>query len=118
MGAMLWVEGEIRKLVGQLTASSHGGRGAKLTPESVNVALAALRAYRDKVTPPLANAAITKFQIEVLDSMGLPQEVLATIVDERIARSALAEAKKRFPDRKIVLRGTTSNGERIDPTNP
>ena len=115
---MLWVVDDVRKLVVQLTASSRKSRDAKLTPEAVNVALAALRAYREKITSPSATEAIGTFQIEALDNMGLPQEVLAIIADERIARSALAEAKKQFPDRKIVLRGRTSSGKRINPTIP
>ena len=115
---MLWTMDDIRKLMEQLTASSRSGRGAKLTPAAVNIALVALRAYRDRLASPPATKAIPGFQIEALDNMGLPREVLATIVDERVAHTTLAEAKKRFPDRNIVLRGTTSNGERINPANP
>jgi hypothetical protein len=114
---MLWVTDDVRKLAEQLTASSYEGRGAKLTPASVNIALAALRAHRDKLTSPPATEAIVSFQIEVLDSMGLPREVLGTATDERVAHTALAEAKKRFPRQKIVLRGKTSSGERIDPAD-
>jgi hypothetical protein len=112
---MLWTEGEIRRLVEQLTASSRDGRAAKLTPKSVNIALAALRAYRDKLTSPPVSAAVVSFQIEALDGMGLPREVLAITIDERVARATLAKAKKRFPSQEIVLRGKTSSGERIDP---
>jgi hypothetical protein len=112
---MLRAEDEIRGLVEQLTTSSRGGRGAKLTPTSVNIVLAALRAYRDKLTAPPVTAAIVSFQIEARDGMGLPQEALATTVDERVACATLAKARKRFPGQEIVLRGKTSSGERIYP---
>jgi hypothetical protein len=78
-------------------------------------ALAALRALRDKLISPPVAGAIVSFQIESLDGMGLPREVLATTVDERVAYTALAKAKKRFPNQKIVLRGQTISGARIDP---
>jgi len=45
----------------------------------------------------------------------LPREVLATTVDERVTLTALAKPKKRFPNQKIVLRGQTISGDRIDP---
>jgi hypothetical protein len=100
-------------LKGTSGSPPRGGSGAELTPKSVNVALAALRAYRDKLISPPVTGAIISFQIEALDGMGLPREVLAITVDERITRSALAKAKKRFPAQKIVLRAKTSSGERI-----
>jgi hypothetical protein len=111
---MLWVEDDIRRLMEQLTESLHRGRGAKLTPTSVNIALAALRAHRDKLTSPPVTAAIVSFQIEAQDGMGLPREVLATTVDGHLARAMLAKATKRFHGQKVALRGKTSSGERID----
>ncbi|WP_158813651.1 hypothetical protein [Methylocapsa sp. S129] len=112
---MLWAEDDVRKLVEKLTASSRGGSGANLTPEDVDIAVAALRAYCDKLLSPPATGAIVSFQIEALDGVGLPREALATTVDPRVARSAFARAKRRFPDQKIVLRGQTISGERVHP---
>ena len=114
---MFSVDDDIRKFVGQLTASSHSGSGAKLTPKSVNIALVALRAYCDRTAPRLATEAIASFQIEAFDGMDLPQEVLAITINERLAHTILAKAKKRFPGRIIVLRGKTSSGERIIPAD-
>jgi hypothetical protein len=110
---MFHIDDDIRKLVTQLTAASHSRSGAKLNPKSVNIALAALRAYLDKPTSPPVTTTIVSFQIEALDNIGLPVEVLATTGDKRIAHTTLARAKQRFPDRMITLRGTSSRGERI-----
>jgi hypothetical protein len=98
---MRWAEEDVRKLVEKLTELSRGGSGAELTPKSVNVALAALRAYRDKLTSPRVTGAIVSFQIEALDGVGLPREVLATTVDEHLAHATLAKAKKQFRDQKL-----------------
>jgi hypothetical protein len=114
---MFFVDDDIRKLVAQLSASSHGRSRAKLNPKSVNIALAALRAYLNEAASPRAATAIVSFQIEALDNMGLPLEVLATTVDERVAHATLAEAKQRFPGRTIALRGKSRSGERIKPVD-
>ena len=111
---MLWAEDDIRKLVEQLTASSRRGSGANLTPEAVNIALAALRAYRDGRSPRPVTEAIVGFQVVAFDGMDLPSEVLASTADERIAHTTLAKAKRRFPDQKIVLRGKSRSGERVN----
>ena len=108
---------DIRKLAAQLAVSSHGRIRAKLNPKSVKITLAALRAYLDKPTSPPATRSIVSFQIEALDNIGLPLEVLATTGDKRIAHATLAKAKECFPDRMITLRGKSSRGERIKPAD-
>jgi hypothetical protein len=113
---MFCVDDDIRRLVAQLTISSHSRSQAKLNPKSVNIALAALRAYLDKSASPPATTAIVSFQIEALDNIGLPFEVLATTGDKRIAHITLAKAKQRFPGR-IALRGKSRSGERIKPAD-
>ena len=114
---MFCVDDDIRKLVAQLTECSRGRSGAKLNPKSVNIALAALRAYREKADSPAVTTAIVGFQIEALDSLGLPLKVLATTGDKRIAHTTLARAKQRFPGQMITLRGMFSSGERIKPAD-
>jgi hypothetical protein len=78
--------------------------------------LTALRAYLEKPAAP-GTTTIVSFQIEALDNIGLPVEVLATAGDKRIARTTLARAKQRFPDRMITLRGKSRSGERIEPVD-
>jgi hypothetical protein len=112
-GAMIQIDDDIRKLVTQLIAASRSRSGAKLNPKSVDVALAALRACLEKPASRPVTTAIVSFQIEALDNIGLPAEVLATTGDKRIAHTTLARAKARFPDRMITLRGKSSSGERI-----
>jgi hypothetical protein len=107
---------DVHKLVEQLIASSRDGSDVDLTPEAVNIVLAALRAYRDKRAAPSTTAAIVEFQIEALDKFELPRQVLATTIDEAVARSTLANAEKRFPNQRIVLRARTSTGERVNPS--
>jgi hypothetical protein len=104
-----------RKLVKQLTISLARGSGANLTPEAVDIALAALRAYPRARAPRRAADAVVSFQIESLDDLNLPRKVLAIVFDESVAHAGLAVAKKQFSDKSIVLRGTTSSGERIAP---
>jgi hypothetical protein len=101
--------------VKQLAASSRRGRGVELTPEAVDIALVALRAYIDRLVSPPGAEAIVRYQIEVFDNLDLPQEIIATTVDERLARATLAKAKKSFPGQNIVLRGKTNAGKRISP---
>jgi hypothetical protein len=114
---MFCVDDDIRRLVAQLTVSSQGRSRAKLNPKSVNIALAALRACLDKPVSPPATTAIVSFQIEALDNIGLPLEVLATTGDKRIAHTTLAKAKQRFPGRMIALWGKSRSGERIKPAD-
>ncbi|WP_158816148.1 hypothetical protein [Methylocapsa sp. S129] len=112
---MRWVEEDVRKLEEKLTALSRGGGGGRLTPKSVNITLTALRGCRGRLISPLTTEAIVSFQIETLDGMGLPGEVLAINVDERVARTAFAKAKTQFPDQKIMVWGKTSSGKRVHP---
>jgi hypothetical protein len=105
----------VRKLVKQLTNSLARGSGANLTPEAVDIALAALRAYPRARVPRRAADAVVSFQIETLDDLNLPRKMLAIVFDESVAHAGLAVAKKQFSDKSIVLRGTTSSGERIAP---
>jgi hypothetical protein len=111
---MVWADDDVHKLVEQIIASSREGRDVDLTPEGVNIVLAALRAYLDKLASPSSTAAIVGFQVEALDELGLLREVLVATVDEGVARSTLAKAKNQFPNQKIVLRARTMSGERID----
>jgi hypothetical protein len=108
---MAWTTDYVRTIVNQLAVSSEQGNGSDLTAEAVNLALAALRAYRGGLVALRSGESLEGFQIEAIDDLDLPREVLAATPDESIARAALAEAKKRFPDRNIVLRGATSSGK-------
>ena len=93
---MFHIDDDIRKLVTQLTVASRSRCGAKLNSKSVNIAWAALRAYLGKHAAPPGTTMIVSFQIEALDNIGLPVEVLATTGEKRIARTTLATAKERF----------------------
>jgi hypothetical protein len=108
---MAWTTDYVRKLVNQLVDSSEQRSGADLTPEAVDLALAALRFYRSGPVALRPAEADDGFQIEAFDDLNLPREVLAVASDESIAQAALAQAKKQFPARNIVLRGTTSSGK-------
>jgi hypothetical protein len=102
------VNSDIRKLADQLAQDSQRGEGAHLPPESVDLALAALRAYADMLGPPKIKRTRRMFQIEVMDERGWPQEVLAVISDGTVAQAAYDEAVKQHPDRKVRLRRGTS----------
>ena len=115
---MAWTTDYVRTVVNQLATSSKQGSGSDLTPEAVNLALAALRAYRGGLVSLRTGESLEGFQIEAIDDLDLPREVLAATPDESIARAALAEAKKRFPTRNIVLRGATSSGKIKAPVVP
>jgi hypothetical protein len=93
------VSGDIRKLADQLAQCSQLGGGAHLAPQSVDVALAALRAYGDMLGPPKIKRTRQMFQIEAMDSRGWPEEVLALVKDALIVRAAFEEAVRRHPDR-------------------
>lgn len=99
---------EISKLADQLAQHSQRGAGADLAPASVDIALAALRAYADMLGPPKIKRTRRTFQIEAMDSRGWPQEVLAVISNPVIAQAAFEEAVRQHPDRKIRLRRGTS----------
>ena len=100
--------GDIHKLADQLAQHSQRGAGAHLTPECVDLALAALRAYGDMLGPPKIKRTRQMFQVEAMDSRGWPEEVLAVVRDALIARAAFEEAVKQHPDRKIRLRHGTN----------
>jgi hypothetical protein len=109
------VADSIRKLVMQLATSSARGSGANLTPEAVNLALPALRAYRRRLAPRPVAEGVVSFQIEAHDDLNLPEKALATTLEESIARVIFAAAKRRFPAQHITLRGQVRSGERIAP---
>ena len=95
---------EIRKLAMQLAEASRTGDSAKLEPQSVVVALSALHAYFGQRSSFGTDKSSEAFQIELMDDQGLFGRVLAIIRDPVIARAAFAEAEKRHPGRKIILR--------------
>jgi hypothetical protein len=113
--AMAWTTDYVRKLVDQLVGSSEQRSGVDLTPDAVDLALAALRVYRSGPVALRPAEAVDSFQIEAIDDLNLPREVLAIASDQSIAHAALAQAKKQFPARNIVLRGTTSSGKIVAP---
>jgi hypothetical protein len=98
------VNRDVRNLVDRLTQASQRGVGARLTPRSVNVALAALRAHIAGGAPARTKRTRATFQIELMDRQGWPEEVIATTSDPLIAQAALAEARKQRPDCTIILR--------------
>jgi hypothetical protein len=98
------MDDEICKLAAQLAEASESREGARLEPKSVLVALAALRACRDKRPFPRGQDSPELFQIELVDSLGSPGQVLAVIRDAVTARAAFEAAQKQNPNRTIVLR--------------
>jgi hypothetical protein len=98
------VTANVRQLVDQLVQSSQRGAGAHLTPEDVDRALVALRAHAGMVGAPKIKLTRRTFQIELMDGQGWPEEVLAVVRDDPIARAAFDEAVKQRPGRKIRLR--------------
>jgi hypothetical protein len=101
---MAWTTDHVRELVNQLAVSLGQGSGGELTPEAVNLALTAIRAHRRGLEWRQPKR-LKGFQVEAIDGPNLPREVLAITSDENIAHAALAQAKRRFPARTIVLRG-------------
>jgi hypothetical protein len=95
---------DVRNLVDRLAQASQRGVGARLTPRSVNVALAALRAHIAGGAPIRARRFRATFQVELMDRQGWPEAVIATASDPLIAQAALAEARKQHPDCTIILR--------------
>jgi hypothetical protein len=108
---MAWTTDYVRRLVSQLAASSERGSSANITPEAVNLILAALRGSHRWLNAASPATAFDGFQIDAIDDQNLPLEVLATTPDEDIAHAMLAAAKKQLPARNIVLRETTSSGK-------
>jgi hypothetical protein len=95
---------DVRNLVERLAQASQRGVGARLTPRSVNVALAALRALLAGGAPIKTKRSRAMFQIELMDRQGWPEAVIATTSDPLIAQAALVEARKQRPDSTIILR--------------
>jgi hypothetical protein len=105
----------VRKLVERLAVSSERKRGANLTSEQVELIVAVLRAYHRRLLPRPPTEPVASFEIEALDDLNLPRFVLASTLDESIAHAMFAKARRRFPVGLVVLRGTTSSGDRIAP---
>jgi hypothetical protein len=79
--------------------------GVNLTPEDLDLALAALRAIASGIAREgVFNGGRATFQIELLDEEGWPKETLAVILDESVARQVFEIAAKGRPERRIVLR--------------
>src|ERR1700722_20344753 len=100
---MAWTTDHVRKLAKQLAVSLEEGSGGELTPEAVNLALTAIHAHRRGLVMPAETPK--GFQVEAINDLNLPREVLAITSDENIAHAALAQAKRHFPARTIVLKG-------------
>jgi hypothetical protein len=98
------MDDEIRKLATQLAESSRSGDSVKLEPQSVVVALSALHAYFDERSSFGADKPSEGFRIELIDDQGSFKQILAIVRDPVIARAAFAEAEKRHPGRRVVLR--------------
>jgi hypothetical protein len=95
---------DVLRLSQELSHKLRRGEGANLTPEEVDVALAALRAMAGITVQKNLDRRNNAFQIELLDDQGWPVEVLAILVDEPVARTAFAAAVKQRPERRIMLR--------------
>jgi hypothetical protein len=91
------MDDETRKLAMQLAESSRRGEGARLEPQSVVVALSALRAYVQSRSPFGADKSPS-------DAQGLVGQTLPTSRDPVIARAASDEAQKQRPDTKVIFR--------------
>jgi hypothetical protein len=96
---------EIRRLFDQLAHASQKQAGARLTPGSVNLMLAALKAHADGGSAAKVNRSRAMFQIEFVDRQGWSEKVIATFSDALIANAALDEARRRNPDCTIILKG-------------
>jgi hypothetical protein len=66
--------------------------------------LSALHAYFDKRSSLGADKSSDGFQIELIDDQRSLRQILAIVQDPVIARAAFAEAEKRHPGSKIILR--------------
>jgi hypothetical protein len=96
---------EIRRLIGQLSHASQKRAGARLTPGSVNLMLAVLKAHAGGGAAARMNRSRAMFQIELVDRQGWSEKVIATFSDALVADAALDEARRRNPGRTIILRG-------------
>jgi hypothetical protein len=96
---------EIRRLIGQLAHASQKRAGARLTPGSVNLMLAVLKAHAGGGAAARMNRSRAMFQIELVDRQGWSEKVIATFSDALVADAALDEARRRNPGRTIILRG-------------
>ena len=95
---------DVRRLSQELRHKLWRGKGADLTAEEMDVALAALRSMAGITVQENLDRRNSAFQIELLDDQGWPVEVLANLVDEPVARRAFAAAVKQRPERRIMLR--------------
>jgi hypothetical protein len=95
---------EIRRLFEQLAHASEKRAGARLTPGSVKVMLAALKAQADGAADRM-NRSRAMFQLEFVDGQGWSEKVIATFSDALIADAALDEARRQNPGCTIRLRG-------------
>jgi hypothetical protein len=98
------MSGDIRRLSDELRRSLTKGKGADLTAEDVDIALAALRSAAGIAGPHNLAHFYDLFQIEMLDDHGWPTEVLASVVHGRIAHAAFTAAADRHTERRIRLR--------------
>jgi hypothetical protein len=88
-------------LINFLEACAKARAGAELTPESVELLLAALR-HSD----PQQSADVHRFEIVAYD--GVTEEILGQASTEAIASVIFAEASASEPKRKIILRSGSS----------
>jgi hypothetical protein len=95
---------DVRRLSEELLRQSRKGSGADLTPEEVDVALAALRSMAGIAVQKNLDRRNRPLQVELLDDQGWSVEMLAILVDEPVARAAFAAAVKQRPERRIMLR--------------
>jgi hypothetical protein len=96
---------EIRRLFDQLAHASQKRAGARLTPGSVNLMLAALKAQGDVGAAAKMNRSRAMFQIEFVNRQGWSEKVIAIFSDVLVANAALDEARRRNPGCTIILRG-------------
>jgi hypothetical protein len=96
---------EIRRLFDQLAHASQKQAGARLTPASVKLMLAALKAHADGGSAAKVNRSRAMFQLEFVNRQGWSEKVIATFSDALVADAALDEARRRNPDCTIILKG-------------
>jgi hypothetical protein len=98
---------DVRRLSDELRRALQKRKGADLTPEDVDVVLAALRSLATSPGQPKLERRNETFQIELLDAQGWPVEVLASVADYPVARAAFAAAVDGRPTGRIRLRRST-----------
>jgi hypothetical protein len=89
----------VHELVELLAASASEGASVNLTRNAVNITLTAIRAYSERVASLPAPDATVSFQVEELDWLDLPHEVVAFAANEGYARIILEQAQRIYPDR-------------------